>query len=298
MDFLKELDGSTLYNFHSHTEFCDGRATMEAFAREVVRRGFTHYGFSPHCPVPIGSPCNMRREDVERYLAEVARIREEYGASVRFYASMEVDYLGGFFGPSDSYIASLPLDYVIGSVHFIPDRRGRLVDVDGRFESFRRKMREYFDDDIRYVCETFYAQSMAMVDAGGFDIIGHLDKIGQNASCFQPGIEDEGWYQALVDELIGRIIAYNAGNPGRPITVEINTKAYADHAGRLFPHPRHWQRLLDASIPLIVNSDAHVPALVDASRDIPLRWLATAAPLQGCAGADDGRHAPDLASTL
>lgn len=268
MDFIKELNGSKNYTFHSHTEFCDGRATMEAFAREVVARGFTHYGFSPHCPLPIVSPCNMRREDVGRYLAEVDRIRREYGDRCRFYASMEVDYLGEEFGPSSSYIQELPLDYVIGSVHFIPNQKGRLIDVDGRFETFKRKMRDYFEDDIRYVCETFYAQSIAMVEAGGFDIIGHLDKIGQNASDYQPGIEDEPWYQELVSRLIDSVIAHDAACPGRPITVEVNTKAYADHSGRLFPHPRHWERLMLASVPMIVNSDAHVPALIDASREV------------------------------
>ena len=264
MDFLKELNGSKAYTFHSHTEFCDGRATMEAFAREVVARGFTHYGFSPHCPLPIVSPCNMRREDVGRYLSEVDRIKGEYGGHCRFYAAMEVDYLGEEFGPSSREISELPLDYVIGSVHFVANRKGRLVDVDGRFESFRRKMRDYFDDDIRYVCEAFYSRSVAMVEAGGFDIIGHFDKIGQNASYFQPGIEDEEWYQALVSDLVDRIISHNARHPERPLTVEINTKAYADHSGRLFPHPRHWGRLIEAGVPLIVNSDAHVPALIDA----------------------------------
>ena len=131
------------------------------------------------------------------------------------------------------------------------------------------------DNDIRYVGETFYSQSAAMIDKGGFDILGHLDKIGQNASYFQPGIEEEPWYQALAEALIDKVIAYNATNPRRPLTVEINTKAYADHSGRLFPHPRHWQRLRDAGIPLLVNSDAHVPALIDASRSIPLAWLAS-----------------------
>lgn len=266
MDFIKELDGSRKYNFHSHTEFCDGRATMEAFAREVVARGFTHYGFSPHSPVPIESPCNMRDVDLPRYFAEIERIRREYGDRCRFYASMEVDYLGEEFGPSAVSIQALPLDYVIGSVHFVPNREGVLVDCDGRFESFQRKMERYFENDIRYVCEAFFRQNERMIEAGGFDIIGHFDKIGLNASYFSPGIEGEPWYQALVNHLIDSIAAYNRQHPERPVTVEINTKHYREHNGRLFPHPRHWQRLRELGIPMIVNSDAHVPVLIDASR--------------------------------
>lgn len=59
----------------------------------------------------------------------------------------------------------------------------------------------------------------------------------------------------------------------RPITVEINTKAYADHNGRIFPSPGLWGKLRRAGIPLIVNSDAHVPALINASRFIAMEML-------------------------
>lgn len=259
MDFIRELAGSRRYTFHSHTQFCDGRAQMEAFAREAVARGFTHYGFTPHSPVPIESPCNMAASKVAEYLAEVRRIQQTYGENCRFYGGMEVDYLGKEWGPSHEYFRGLGLDYMIGSVHFIPSQGGELVDIDGRFESFRRKMHTYFRDDIRYVVETFYAESMLMLEAGGFDILGHFDKIGHNASHYCPGIEDEGWYRALVDDYVGRIMSSG-------VTVELNTKAWAEH-DRLFPNPRLLPRLVEAGVPLIVNSDAHVPALIDASRE-------------------------------
>lgn len=274
MDFLKEIGSSRLYTFHSHTEFCDGRAQMEAFAREAVKRRFTHYGFSPHSPVPIESACNMRRADVGRYFAEVERIRREYGDCCRFYAGMEIDYLGDEWGPSNPYFKSLPLDYAIGSVHFIRSQEGKWVDIDGRFDSFKGKMERFFHNDIDYVVETFYAESHRMLDAGGFDILGHFDKIGHNAGHFCPGIEQQTRYRALVDALVDHIIAITAGNSGsqRPLTVEINTKAYADHH-RIFPAERHVRTLLEAGVPLIVNSDAHVPALIDASRSYGLSLI-------------------------
>lgn len=258
IDFIKILDGSRRYTFHSHTEFCDGRAQMEAFARRAVADGFTHYGFTPHSPVPIESPCNMHRDKVPVYLDEVKRIKETYGDKTTFYAGMEVDYLGDDWGPANDYFQSLPLDYTIGSVHFIPAQDGTPVDIDGRFEAFRRKMRENFHDDIRYVVETFYAHSIMMVEAGGFDIIGHLDKIGHNASHYCPGIESEPWYMAFAGELVERVIESG-------VTVELNTKAFAEH-GRFFPSKPLLASIVEAGCPVVVNSDAHVPALIDASR--------------------------------
>lgn len=259
MDIIKTIGNSRKYTFHSHTQFCDGRAPMADFAAEAVRRGFTHYGFSPHSPVNIPSPCNMLATDVSAYLAEVRRLDELYDGVTHFYAGMEIDYLGDDCGPATDCFRSLGLDYSIGSVHFIPAQDGTPVDIDGRFEAFSRKMHEHFHDDIRYVVETFYEQSCRMVEAGGFDILGHLDKIGHNASSWQPGIEDEAWYQALVDDYIDLII------DRRPI-VEINTKQKIDF-GRIFPSERLLPRLIDAGLDIIVNSDAHLPALIDASRD-------------------------------
>lgn len=259
MDIIKELGSSRKYTLHSHTQFCDGHAPMEDFVFAAVRDGFTHYGFSPHSPIPIESPCNMSMESVPVYLDEFRRLQNAYGDRIRLYASMEIDYLNPDWGPANDYFQSLPLDYRIGSVHFIPDLHGRYVDVDGSAERFALNMAQAFDDDIEYVITTFYTQSVDMVRAGGFDIIGHFDKIGQNASAYCPGIEDSGLYRRLVDNLIDEIIA-------RKPVVEINTKAKVPH-GRIFPSERYIPALIDAGVPLVVNSDAHWPDLIDASRD-------------------------------
>lgn len=267
LDIMGMLGDSRAYTLHSHTEFCDGRAQMEAFAREAVKRGFTHYGFTPHSPVPIVSPCNMHKDNVPRFLDEVKRIQGEYGDRCRFLAGMEIDYLGSEWGPTHEYFCNLSLDYAIGSVHFIPSQQGEAVDIDGKYEAFARKMRDHFHEDLRYVVETFYEQSIKMVEAGGFDIIGHLDKIGHNAAHHQPGIEDESWYQSLSDELVDKVLESG-------VIVELNTKARVDH-NRFFPSDRLLRRLVDGGAKIIVNSDAHVPALIDASRDEAFALLST-----------------------
>lgn len=265
MNITEAIGDSRKYTLHSHTEFCDGRATMEAFAREASVRGFEHYGFTPHSPVPIVSPCNMLERNVPKYFEEFQRICDTHGDKLRFYLGMEIDYLGDDWNASNDYFQKLNLDYSISSVHFIPTQDGELIDIDGRFERFRRKMSENFRNDIRYVVEKFYEQSIRMVESGGFDIIGHFDKIGHNADHFQPGIEEEYWYQALVDDLIEVILSSG-------VIVEINTKALADHK-RFFPQPRVWQRLIDGKARLVVNSDAHVPALIDAGREEAYKLL-------------------------
>ena len=260
MDFKGILKGKRNYNFHSHTQFCDGKAPMEVMAQAALDCGMGFYGFTPHSPIPIPSPCNMSYESVEEYLAEVERIKGKFADKpIRFFTGMEVDYLGDEFGPASEYIQSLPLDYRIGSVHFIPNQHGEPVDVDGSFENFKRKMNDLFNRDIDYVVETFFRQSLAMISAGGFDILGHFDKIGQNSGYYAEGIEVGSHFKGLVDEVIKEIIS-------RKLTIELNTKARTQH-GRFFPHERYLPKLVNSGVEILVNSDAHRPELILASRD-------------------------------
>ena len=265
MDIIKAIGENHRYTLHSHTEFCDGRAQMEAFARKAVEMQFDLYGFSPHSPVPIQSPCNMLAGNVDRYLNEVKRIQQQYGQHVTFLASMEIDYLGDEWGPAHHYFQEMPLDYRIGSVHFIPTRDGEMIDVDGNAERFKERLRSKFNNDLRYVVEKFYEQSIKMVNQGGFDIIGHFDKIGENSSHISPETEFQPWYTSLVNELIDNIISHK-------IIVEINTKINSDKK-RLYPNERYWDKLIKHNVPIIVNSDAHVPALINTSRDETLALL-------------------------
>jgi histidinol-phosphatase (PHP family) len=264
VDFQALLKGETLYNFHSHTQFCDGRATMREFAAAAIAAGFKHYGFSPHSPIPVESSCNMQRESVRDYIAEVDEIKDS-SCTTRFYASMEIDYLDANWGPAIDYFQYLPLDYRIGSVHFIKNQSGEYVDIDGRYENFAEKMREKFNNDLRYVVETFYAQSIEMVRAGGFDLMGHFDKIGQNASYHCAGVEQEPWYEECVQALISEIAKVH-------VTVEINTKALAQH-GRIFPNERYLAELQKLGVPMVVNSDAHYTDLINAGREYALKLV-------------------------
>ncbi len=259
MDFTKITDKTRNYNLHSHTQFCDGHAPMAIMAEAAVKCGMEHYGFTPHSPIPFRSPCNMSEESVEEYFAEVRHLSALPGLSAcKFYTGMEIDYIGDDWGPATEYFRNIGLDYSIGSVHFIPSQDGEPVDIDGKFENFKRRMSDNFRGDIEYVVDTFYAQSHKMIESGGFDILGHFDKVGLNASYYHPGIEDSSFYRPYVEAMIDTII-------DKGLTIELNTKALAEHH-RTFPGERYLPRLVDAGITILVNSDSHQPDKITAGR--------------------------------
>ena len=266
-DFKSITRETDLYNLHTHTQFCDGHATIEEFVVEAVAQGFTHLGFTPHSPISVESPCNMSRESVQQYFDEVERIRKIYGHQIRLYTAMEIDYVSVGDSPANDYFRALPLDYRIGSVHFIPaiDNPSVMVDIDGKYPDFKARMAKYFNGDIEYVVRTFFSQMMAMVEEGDFDIVGHMDKIGFNASQYRDGIDEEPWYDKLVIDLFENTM-------DNQLTIEINTKAWLQR-NRFYPNLKYFGMLKRFNAPVVVNSDAHYPTLLNSGRMEAIKLL-------------------------
>lgn len=262
-----------LYNLHSHTQFCDGRDPMDALARAACDCGMTLWGFTPHSPVPseVSSTCNMSAEAVDHYLAEARRLRSLYAGRMEVLASMEIDYISPRWGPASDYFRSLPLDYRLASVHFLRTRRGDIIDVDGRPEKFLRNLADRFRGDLRYVVEAYFGAQAEMIDLGGFDMLGHMDKVRLNASFADPHVEERDWYLRALDQVVEMVCE-------RRLCTEINTKHH-DLYGVIFPSPSVVARLKDAGVPLVVNSDAHRASLVNASRPLGLALLDSPQPL-------------------
>lgn len=224
---------------------------MERMAEAAFEAGLARYGFSPHSPICLPSPCNMKKEDVDPYLREAERLRRLYAGRMEIQAGMEIDYISREWGAHLPYFRDMALDYRIGSVHFVPNRKGEYIDCDGSAERFVRNLHERFADDLEYVCRKYFEQVEEMLELGGFDILGHADKIATNACSVEREIEESGWWRETL-----RRIFNTAASKG--ITVEINTKAY-DQKGRFFPALIHWDLLRESGAETAIHSDAHYP---------------------------------------
>lgn len=265
---LDKIKSTSKYNLHTHTQFCDGHAPMAEFVGKAVELGFDYLGFSPHSPIKFSTSCNMPTDAVDDYAKEFDRLQSLYSGKIKLLKGMEVDFMNDW-GPTDPYFSALQLDYTIGSVHFLPafDDESLYVDIDGSFERFKVKMHDFFHDDIEAVVKYFYAQSEKMVERGGFDIIGHLDKIGLNASLFQPQIDEAPWYDKLVQRLFEAVM-------DKHLVIEINTKAWHKQQ-RFFPASKYFQLIKKYDAPCLVNSDAHYPELLNAGREEAIALLNT-----------------------
>lgn len=254
-----------LTNYHSHCLYCDGRAAMEDFVRFALSGGFSSYGFSSHAPLPFPTPWTMEWDMMDDYLHEFYRLREKYANRIELAVGLEIDYLNDDSNPSAERFRSLPLDYRIGSVHLLYDARGEVIDIDTSPDNFRRIVDAHFKGDIEHVVHLYYDRLLRMVELGGFDIVGHTDKIHYNAACYHPGLLDESWYDNLLHDYFREIA-------GRGYQVEINTKAYRD-IHTFFPDERYFLFLHELGVRVQVNSDAHYPERINSGRSDALRAL-------------------------
>lgn len=135
---------------------------------------------------------------------------------------------------------------------------GGIVDIDTSPERFAEMLSGRFGGDLRRLTTAYFDKLIRMVEAGGFDFVGHVDKISYNAERCEPGITSRGWYRDKARECFERIAA-------RGLLVEINTKKY-NACGVFFPNREHFGLLRELRIPVLVNSDAHRPELIDDGR--------------------------------
>ncbi|MCC8153728.1 MAG: histidinol-phosphatase [Tannerellaceae bacterium] len=261
-----------LSNYHSHCSFCDGRGEPENFVKFAISNKFRAYGFSSHSPLPFETFWNMSASDLPEYLAEINRLKEKYADQLEIYVGMEIDYLDETYNPSIPYFQEIPLDYRIGSIHFLPVceelAEENMVCIDGRFTDYRNAVEKYYEGDIRKLVRHYFESTMKMIEAGGIDIVGHIDKVYMNGYRYDCFSFEEAWYRESFKACLDLIAE-------KGMMVEINTKNMA-RKQECYPHSRFIPLLKEMNIPVLVNSDSHFPDLVNSGRSEAFEFLKTA----------------------
>ena len=162
---------------------------------------------------------------------------------------------------NDPEIKRRKFDYLIGSVHHLGVLEdGAQWNIDGSFKVFKKGLDQIFHGDIFEATKRFYRFTCEMLQLGGFDIIGHFDKIALNASYIDGFCISDKWYNDLMEETLDLI-------KEKDVIVEINTKSFCKNSVT-FPNFAHLKQIKERNIPVMVNSDCHYPDNVTADFDV------------------------------
>ena len=242
-----------MYNFHSHTNYCDGTSPPEDYIIEAIKQGFKSYGFSSHAPIPLPNNFALTDKTIPAYCDEINRLKEKYKGQIAIFLGIEADFIHGLTTPFEDFRTRFSLDYVIGSVHIVKNATGDTWFIDGPLrESYDYGLKHFFNNDIQRAVTAFYHQTNLMLETEKFEIIGHLDKITMhNQNRFFT--TSEQWYRKLVLETIALI-------KEKGVIVEVNSRGlYKKRSSDFFPETFILKQLHAEKIPVMINSDAHAP---------------------------------------
>ncbi len=230
-------------NFHTHTTLCDGKDTPEAMAGAALALCFRQLGFSGHMDPDI-------HMDWPAYRRRIEALREAYRGRMDILCGVELDADWDGEKPEGA-------EYIIGSVHFLPDAQGRLTALDDTYARLEGLCRERFGGDWYTLCAAYFARVARVAEETRCDIIGHFDLVARFNHEHPSFDETDPRYLKPAMEALTAL-----AETGVPF--ELNCGAYNRGRRRDFYPARPLLReLVRRGTPIFLSSDAHSRDLLD-----------------------------------
>lgn len=242
-------------NLHTHTNYCDGKNSIEENIKYAIEKEFISLGFSGHSNF-FKDDCSMTKEGTIKYLNDIKKYKEIYKDKIQIYSGIEADYYSNLNEYTDK---EMELDYRIGSVHFIDDdKNGNEKDyfcIDMSKDNFNETIKHF--GNIKIVIEKYFDNIIKMINIQKPNIIGHFDLIRKYNLNKEYFTEEESWYIKKVEETLKHIKENNC-------IVEVNIKLMnANNLDAHYPNKNTIKKILEMDIPLTLNTDAHLTNNLD-----------------------------------
>ncbi|MFC1569892.1 histidinol-phosphatase [bacterium] len=224
-----------LMDYHLHTYRChhaDG--DMIEYVESAVQLGITSIGFADHAPTQdhFDSEHRMSWHELENYVMEIENLRKQFSA-LTIFTGIEVDLYPGFEENLYELQSNFPIDYIIGSVHYVADQ---LIFNLHENNNLKKSHQSCLDE---------YLRGMHIgISSGMLDVIGHLDVIKY---LFPDDIN------TVHDALLPLFPLISKNN----LIVELNTSGFRKQPKQAFPDPIILKSLAQSKIPICLGSDAH-----------------------------------------
>ncbi len=229
-------------DYHLHTARCGhASGSMQEYLNTARFRGVKEVGFADHVylywqPADQRDPeYAMAEEEMSHYIADVLALKKQ-NPDLTIKLGLEVDYISGQEAAAQEIISSLPLDYVLGSVHYLADWSFDNIEYINRYQEY----------DLMDLYQRYFDAVCAAAASGLFDVIAHVDLIKKFG--FRPQGDLSRLYQKAA-----RTFAESG------VCVEVNTAGLRVPARELYPAAELLQQMNKYKVPVTIGSDAHTP---------------------------------------
>ncbi len=238
-----------MWDYHMHLE--RGAQTVsyiELFMAKAAGVGIIEIGVTEHL-YRFREARNILWDDyvasrsvntVGSHVSLIERARE---AGIPVKLGIEADYVPGKEREIERVLKMFPLDYAIGSVHWL----------DGW--AFDLNPRDWEGRSVEAVYRKYYETLGRAAESGLFDVIGHPGNIAYFGHRAPASLLFD-----LEEEFLSRVARL-------PVALEINSGGLIRPAKELFPRPDMARRIAERGIPVTTGSDAHRPE--DVGNDFP-----------------------------
>lgn len=241
-----------LTDYHIHTPLCKhAEGDPWEYAARARELGMSEIGISDHIPMPDNwdERWRMAPERMHEYLALVEDARRRV-PEVTVRLGIEADYVPRYRDYIETFLASHPFDYVLGSVHYIG---GWMID---NLADPGVLPGPTVDDWWRVYFE-FWREA---VESGLYDIMAHPDIVkirgdipeGDLRRFFGPALESCA---------------------RRGVAIEVSTAGLHRPVREIYPGRQFLTMAREMGVAIVVNSDAHRPAFVGRDFDRAIAWI-------------------------
>jgi len=220
-----------MVDYHIHTILSDGKSTHEEYLQYALKSGLQEIGFSDHICLKFPEWAT-RKAHFEKMKSIILDLKQRKNLPFSIKFGIEADYFRGQDKAIRKSIAFFPVDYVIGSVHYIGDW------------NFDTNPADYKNLDIDRFYKDYFQLLQECAKSKLFDILGHIDipkKFG-----YYPTFNLTPLYEKTAE-----IFAQSNS------VFELNTSGLDRSCKEFYPSDEFIKICFNHNVPVTLGSDAH-----------------------------------------
>lgn len=245
----------TMYSYHIHSTFSDGKNTPEEIVLAAIDKGFISIGFSDHGFTNYDLRYCMK--DQTGYIDEIKKLKEKYKNQIQIYLGVEEDA----FSPLNHQ----SFDYIIGSCHYIL-KDGKYLPIDSSYDYFKKCLAAFNNDHLAFA-EYYYSDFCNYIRLQKPDIIGHFDLITKFDELTESLFLQDQKYTEIAKKYLIKAAQSNC-------IFEVNTGAIARGLRTTaYPYENLLYILRKSDTAIILSSDSHSIDTLDFAFDDTKKYL-------------------------
>ena len=220
-----------MIDYHTHSIYSDGKNTYEEILNQAIHKGLKQVGFSDHWCIYFPK-WSVQKKDTKSLIDDITEIKNRNDLPLDVKFGLEVDYIENREQEIKDSIHMFPVDYIIGSVHYVGDW------------NFDTRDHGYESKDIDRFYQEYFRLIQKAAKSGLFDIMGHVDVV-KKFSYF-PNYDLRPLYEETA-----RVFSES------DIVIELNTSGLDRPCKEFYPSDEFLHYCYLYQVPITLGSDAH-----------------------------------------